>query len=560
MEFVYLQDAIDATTFTDDNQIDIVLIPPEPDQLSDLDEIEEENFAGPMPNDVPGTVEVTHNSSDTDEAMDDDDEWCKSECPLYPSFSRPLSNQAAINSSLRLAALADLDEVGVLKQLFDDGLISLIVRETNRYANTQHNDHTFRTNHDEILTFIAILILSGYNKLPHQHHYWSSSTDLGVAIVRQAMTRDRFTLIKKYIHFANNNSVDTTDKSFKIKPLLKIINSNFMKWSLCNKDLSIDETIVPYFGRSSLKQFIKGKPVRFGFKMWCLAGNDGFCYQTSLYTGRETTHTAGNLGTRVVNNFVDLCISNPSSHTLTFDNFFTSISLLTSLADKGIRATGTIRKNRLHSVPLINEKEMKKQDRGSFDHCYNNSNGVLVVRWKDSAVVNIATNHEHVTPLSVCSRRGRGLRLQVQQPAVFHSYNQTMGGVDLFDQHVATYRIGFRSKKWYWPIFLQAIDAAVSNAWILFRQMSASTTQLEFRRAICVSLLQKATAERAPPNLSVSPLHSIRYDNIGHLIVLGDGQRKCRLEACQSRPRTFCRKCSVPLCVACFEQFHKKSH
>ena len=40
-----------------------------------------------------------------------------------------------------------------------------------------------------------------------------------------------------------------------------------------------------------------------------------------------------------------------------------------------------------------------------------------------------------------------------------------MGGVDLFDQFVATYRVRIRSKKWWWPFFAWAVDSSMANAW-----------------------------------------------------------------------------------------------
>ena len=40
--------------------------------------------------------------------------------------------------------------------------------------------------------------------------------------------------------------------------------------------LSIDESMRPYYGSHSSKMFIKGKPIRFGYKMWCLCESDGY--------------------------------------------------------------------------------------------------------------------------------------------------------------------------------------------------------------------------------------------------------------------------------------------
>ena len=41
-------------------------------------------------------------------------------------------------------------------------------------------------------------------------------------------------------------------------------------------ELSVDESIIPYYGRHGAKQFIKGKPIRFGFKLWVLAKPKGY--------------------------------------------------------------------------------------------------------------------------------------------------------------------------------------------------------------------------------------------------------------------------------------------
>lgn len=49
--------------------------------------------------------------------------------------------------------------------------------------------------------------------------------------------------------------------------------------------LSIDEQMVPYFGRNSCKMYIRNKPVRFGYKLWCLCSSDGYLFQCMPYAG-----------------------------------------------------------------------------------------------------------------------------------------------------------------------------------------------------------------------------------------------------------------------------------
>ena len=57
------------------------------------------------------------------------------------------------------------------------------------------------------------------------------------------------------------------------------------EWGIFEKEL-IDEMIIKYFGHHGLKQFIRGKPIRFGYKFWALCGSSGFCFNFDLYAGR----------------------------------------------------------------------------------------------------------------------------------------------------------------------------------------------------------------------------------------------------------------------------------
>ncbi|RZB49909.1 DDE Tnp 1 7 and/or HTH Tnp Tc3 2 domain containing protein [Asbolus verrucosus] len=63
-----------------------------------------------------------------------------------------------------------------------------------------------------------------------------------------------------------------------------------------------------------------------------------------------------------------------------FDNFFTSIKLLADLRNKGYRATGTIRNNRILKTPLVSEKEVSKRNRGDHDFVFDEENKIFLVR------------------------------------------------------------------------------------------------------------------------------------------------------------------------------------
>ena len=60
-----------------------------------------------------------------------------------------------------------------------------------------------------------------------------------------------------------------------------------------------------------------------------------------------------------------------------FDNLFTSRSLLAQLKDRGVRATGTVRENRLDKCPVTESKEMAKSRRGSYEQRFDRTSEVL---------------------------------------------------------------------------------------------------------------------------------------------------------------------------------------
>ena len=66
--------------------------------------------------------------------------------------------------------------------------------------------------------------------------------------------------------------------------------------------------MVPYFGHNSCKMFIRGKPIPFGYKLWCLCGSNGYPYKLSIYTGKDpnSAESSAPLGTRAVKNMVNI--------------------------------------------------------------------------------------------------------------------------------------------------------------------------------------------------------------------------------------------------------------
>lgn len=81
----------------------------------------------------------------------------------------------------------------------------------------------------DLASFLGILLFSGFHTLPSVLDYWSTEQALGVSIVKQAMTRQRFYDIKRYIHFCDNNNLDSTVRMAKVFLFFIQVRSTFSR-------------------------------------------------------------------------------------------------------------------------------------------------------------------------------------------------------------------------------------------------------------------------------------------------------------------------------------------
>nr|CAI5829083.1 unnamed protein product [Callosobruchus analis] len=146
----------------------------------------------------------------------------------------------------------------------------------------------------------GLLLLSNGKK-----HYWSTEEDKGIDLEKKCMSRNRFQSIKQNLHLSDNSILDKNDKFAKVRPFFDVINKKNLQFGMFSFNLSIDEQMVPYFGRHSCKMFIKGKPVRLGFKLWCFCSSDGYLFYSVPYGGAQNqTHSNLGLGGDVMSSVV----------------------------------------------------------------------------------------------------------------------------------------------------------------------------------------------------------------------------------------------------------------
>ena len=100
--------------------------------------------------------------------------------------------------------------------------------------------------------------------------YWETETRYEQ--VASIMSRNRFEIIKTFLQFADNsNAPDPSDpnrdKLYKIRELSEKLRHNCLSVKPEEKN-SIDEQIIPFKGKSSLRRYLPKKPKKWGFKIF----------------------------------------------------------------------------------------------------------------------------------------------------------------------------------------------------------------------------------------------------------------------------------------------------
>lgn len=209
-------------------------------------------------------------------------------------------------------------------------------------------------------------------------------------------------------------------------------------------------------------------------------------------------------------------------------------------------------------------------------------NNIGYVKWMDTKVVHVLSKAFSPSEIVQARRMQRnGTSLSVTCPRSIMEYTRRMGGVDRFDRNRSCYSVSHKSKKWWLHIFYFIVDAAVVNAFILYKSVHPDMSQslLEFRADLFQGLVRGYCSRERRSSLQGSSFMRYRFtgksrlklagvpDNIrlqpgNHFPEKTDKYHKCRL--CSSRKnnkrsRIMCVQCKVWLCInPCFGRFHSR--
>eukprot|EP00057_Strongylocentrotus_purpuratus_P016764 XP_011671238.1 PREDICTED: piggyBac transposable element-derived protein 4-like [Strongylocentrotus purpuratus] len=173
---------------------------------------------------------------------------------------------------------------------------------------------------------------------------------------------DVYLLIHFFLRdFVNNEDRDASEEEgydplFKIQPVIDRVCPTYQASFSPGRDLSMDESLVPFKGRVGFKQYLPLKPTKWGIKFWVITDScTGFCLDWSVYTGKNEQQPRGGDGltTCVVKNLSHAF--NGSGRIVYTDSFCTSPDLYEYLHDQKLGACGTMRLNSKGLPPTMRE-------------------------------------------------------------------------------------------------------------------------------------------------------------------------------------------------------------
>ena len=222
------------------------------------------------------------------------------------------------------------------------------------------------------------------------------------------------------------------DRTFKVRVVLDHFNESFSSAMTPSQFQLKDEHMIKMKELNITRQCVNGKPIKWGFKMWCRCDSKSGClFKFDLYTGKKCGHVQYGLGEAVVLQLTEK-IRNIGCH-IFIDNFFNSPALQTMLLQNKIFSAGTVIANRknLPKANVPSDKSMKRGDVACFT-----SNGIFYVKWMDKKAAYMVSNYLSAFPTTEIKRRKKGScqKESFKCPAVVKQYNEYMGGVDIMDQ------------------------------------------------------------------------------------------------------------------------------
>lgn len=483
------------------------------------DEISSEGSACDTDNDSDSTnnsdseieVDGEYHSSSDDDDMPLDKRWEK--------FSKPFQWKENVNFEPDVHAFAD-DKVGLqtehgfttetkVLEIFEYFISSEVGAMICNASNSYHADILkFRKDSgklkpnsriskwkglesDELYVYFALRIIMSIVKKSNIRMYWTTDPLLATPVFQEYMSVKRFELIHRYLRYCYDDG-DETEKLRKVKPFFEMINEKFKKLFRPGENISVDESLLKFKGRLSIRQCKLSKRARFDIKLYkCCDSETGYIYDLSIYEGKDDSKAnkiIGISGKVVLQMIGDL---SKQGRTIFIDNWYSSPALFDKLHKHKNNVIGTVRTNRKH-MPMVPAKfftKMKRNEIITFS-----SHIMVVLFWKDKKLVSMISTSKTADLINT-EKIIRKTGENISKPQAVAEYNKHMNGVDKGDQIVHPYEVLRKTMRWYQKIADNTLDMIIFNSNVVYNILHPSKKEklahLDYRITLAREILEK---------------------------------------------------------------------
>uniref|UniRef100_A0A1A9ZX35 DDE_Tnp_1_7 domain-containing protein n=1 Tax=Glossina pallidipes TaxID=7398 RepID=A0A1A9ZX35_GLOPL len=498
------------------------------------------------------------------------DVWTELEqCPPYFKFR---GEPRGLNLPAKLRTPGELIDL-----FLSEEFINMMVQKTNNYAakvikkkGMLGNSSRFldwkETNCEEMRKFWALLLHMGIINLPSVQHYWNTSHLYRLPFWKSNMTRNRFQILLRFLHFSDKVG-RTNTKLHKIESLIKHFNSTMERLYNPDKDLIIDDPMIMWRGRLTFRQDIKkNKKPKFGVKLYELCESNGAIIRILVDCGKSDPLVNGrNYTTSVVLSLMDGFLD--KGYAVYMDSFYTSVALASTLSLRTTHICGTLRSSRQG-----NPKELIKQKLKKGEHNWKRSGTVVVCKWRDRRHILTISNMHKIEMVEVVNQSEK-LKIKLTTlPNVLRDYITGMAGVDHSDQMMSYHSSLRKTLRWHKNIAIHIVETMVHNAYIFYCQQPGVRPKrpLQFREEVILYLLDAKQntiqVQSPPPALNVAEKKS----SLHYLDPLPPTRKKkgptrqckvCAQKNVRKETRYYCPTCrnEPSLCIGlCYKTYHEK--
>jgi DNA polymerase III epsilon subunit-like protein len=330
-----------------------------------------------------------------------------------------------------------------------------------------------------LLTWLGIAMVMGCVGHHRPSHYWSDEQALGNSVIKSAMTFKCWKQFWSQLSFYDLDEAESSLGNSKLKKISQIsdmLNSRCKRAFTMSENVVIDESMIKCKSKyCGFKQHMRSKPIKSGVKVFCLVDSTHtYLWNWNIFGGKTSSDEDPSDG--FIHNLVTQQLipetMNHQGYCVFLDNYFSSESIASSLAARGIRVCGTCR-----TTPFdLAAKGCDNMARGWMRQASKKTETGHVIQstlWKDNKLVKFIST-AFINEAADVKRWDYQSDQKIDLPCVraIKEYNKFMGGVDKMDRNVAHSRLFLKSRyRYHRQIFLWLLAAiGINNTMAIFEQ------------------------------------------------------------------------------------------